>query len=139
MEKIKAVVIIILAILSTWGIINFPELVLKTGEQIKYELDDPNKMILQISGVEPNKEHFLIFYSGYTITAVLVNTGSSGFVTIGCDAYNNVGKTVAHKETTFHIERNSQKDLSFQFDPNELSEDELYSFNVTVISHNIDS
>ena len=139
MDTIKTGAYLFLAILTGFGIINLPELWLGVSDDIEYKLSDPHKMILQISGVESKTEYsFFGSYEGYTTKATLVNTGSSGFVTIVCDAINNKGNVIAKKEHTFHVDRNSQNELLFIF-TKELSEHEIYSFKVTVINSNIDS
>ena len=140
MSDVQKGIYIVLVILGVIGAINLPDLYVKAADKIVYELNDPGKMILQITGIESDIHvAWGIFYDGYTVKAILTNTGSSGYVTIGFDALNSDRQIIAQKEKTLHMERNSKTDLKLIFDAEDLPQNQEYTFNVKIISHVKDS
>lgn len=109
--------------------------------------DAPHQMNSSIKNIESVKiiksiDFFGFFtiplwYVGYNVSADAFNAGSSGLLTVSCDAFNKKnGEFVAQESQSFHAGRNLLTPFTCEFKKVDLPKGE-YDFNVSVAEEEI--
>jgi hypothetical protein len=127
-----------IALLNFMGAIDSAAMVKGIVEDVIINpLTDPHKMDLHIDGATSERITSLLglIYNGYKVTMVGVNSGSSGYATIECDAYDTTGQLRYSTQIYPHFKRNQQQTLTCEF--NNIP-DSWYQFKVNIISQRMD-
>lgn len=125
--------------LQATDLVNTPSMIKGVVKEVIINpLTDPGKMDLHINGVTTERvtTFFGLFYDGYIVKIIGLNSGSSGYATIRCEAYDSNGQLRSYVEIFPHFDRNEQKELICKF--KDIPEN-WYQFKVNIISQMMDS